>query len=54
MIDGEATLKRFYRRKDHICLRPANPNYDDIIVRADAGGEITIIGKVVGIYRPLE
>jgi repressor LexA len=54
MIDGEATLKRFYRRKDHICLRPANPNYDDIIVRADSSGEIVIIGKVVGIYRPLE
>jgi repressor LexA len=54
MIDGEATVKRFYRRKNHICLRPANPNYDDIIVSADSGAEIVIIGKVVGIYRPLE
>ncbi len=54
MINGEATLKRFHRRKDHICLRPANPNYDDIIVRADAAEEVAIIGKVVGIYRPLE
>jgi repressor LexA len=54
MIDDEATLKRFYRRKDHICLRPANPNYDDIIIHEDAGEEVAIIGKVVGVYRPLE
>ncbi len=54
MIEGEATLKRFYRRKTHICLRPANPAYNDIIVREDTGADISIIGKVVGIYRPLE
>jgi repressor LexA len=54
MIDDEATLKRFYRKKNHICLRPANPNYDDIIIHKDAGEEVSIIGKVVGIYRPLE
>ena len=52
-IDGEATLKRYYRLKDHICLRPANPNYDDIMIHAGTGEEITIIGKVVGIYRQL-
>ncbi len=54
MIDGEATLKRFFRKKNQICLRPANPNYEDIIIRAGAGEEVSIIGKVVGIYRPLE
>ena len=52
-IDGEATLKRFYRLKDHICLRPANPNYDDIMIHEGTGEEIAIIGKVVGIYRQL-
>ncbi len=52
-LDGEATLKRYYRLKDYICLRPANPNYDDIIIREGTGKEISIIGRVVGIYRSL-
>jgi repressor LexA len=52
-IDGEATLKRYYRLKDHICLRPANPNYGDIKIHEGEGNEIAIIGKVVGIYRSL-
>lgn len=53
MIDGEATLKRYYRGADHIRLQPENPNMDPIIIR-QGGSEVTIIGKVVGIYRPLE
>jgi repressor LexA len=52
MIDGEATLKRFYRGRGHIRLQPENPNMEPIIVRRGEG-EVTIIGKVVGIYRPL-
>lgn len=53
MIDGEATLKRFFKERTKIRLVAANPNYDDIIVRAGKG-DITIIGKVVGVYRHLE
>ncbi|RNC68591.1 MAG: repressor LexA [Desulfuromonadales bacterium] len=53
MIDGEATLKRFYRGRDHIRLQPENPNMNPIIIR-EGEGEVQIIGKVVGIYRPLE
>lgn len=53
MLDGEATLKRFYRRRDHIRLQPENPNMEPIIVRPGKG-EVMIIGKVVGIYRELE
>lgn len=53
MVDGEATLKWFYRERDHIRLQPANPNMHAIIVRPD-DGEVTIIGKVIGIYRHLE
>jgi repressor LexA len=54
MVDGEATLKRFYRKRGQITLVPSNPNYDDIIIRSGAGSEVTIVGKVVGIYRALE
>jgi repressor LexA len=52
MVEGEATLKRFYREGGRIRLQPENPNMEPIIIRA---GEVkvTIVGKVVGIYRPL-
>jgi len=53
MVDGEATLKRFYREDGAIRLQPENPNYPPIIISGE-GSEVTIIGKVVGIYRPLE
>ena len=53
MVDGEATLKWFYRERDHIRLQPANPNMEPIIVRPE-DGDVVIIGKVVGVYRQLE
>ncbi len=53
MIDGEATLKRFYQARDHIRLQPENPNMEAIIVRPGEG-EVVIVGKVIAIYRELE
>lgn len=47
VIDGEATVKRFYRGKDHIRLQPANPDYAPIIVKSD----FQICGKVIGLLR---
>jgi repressor LexA len=44
--DNEATLKRFYREKDHIRLQPANEAYEPIRVR-----DVTIQGVVVGVLR---
>ncbi|HEY6871128.1 MAG TPA: transcriptional repressor LexA [Geobacteraceae bacterium] len=52
MIDGEATLKRFFRERGRIRLQPENPAMEPIIVRA-RDGEVVIIGKVIGIYRGL-
>jgi len=52
MVDDEATLKRFYRKRDHIRLQPENPAMAPIIIRKGEG-EVKIIGKVVGIYREL-
>jgi len=52
MVDGEATLKWFFRESDHIRLQPANPNMEPIIVRPEQ--EVAIVGKVIGIYRQLE
>lgn len=53
MVNGEATLKRFFRERGKIRLVAANPNYEDIVVRPGTG-EVVIVGKVVGIYRPME
>lgn len=53
MVDGEATLKRFFRERGKVRLVAANPNYDDIVVRPGKG-DVVIVGKVVGIYRPME
>lgn len=53
MIDGEATLKRFYRERGRIRLQPENPNMESIIIRPGAA-ELTIVGKVIGIYRSME
>lgn len=53
MVNGEATLKRFYREKDHIRLQPENPNLRPIILR-EGDGEVSIVGKVVAIFRNLE
>ena len=52
MIDGEATMKRFYREKGRIRLQPRNPNMEPIII--PAGEEVAIIGKVVKIIRDIE
>lgn len=48
LIDGEATLKRFYRDGDGVTLRAENKNHAPIIV---SQGEFRILGKVVGLVR---
>jgi repressor LexA len=52
MLDGEATVKWFYREDDHIRLQPANRDMEPIIIRPE-DGELAIIGKVIGVYRQL-
>ncbi len=42
----EATVKRFYKEKDHYRLQPENDTMAPIILP-----EVTILGKVVGLYR---
>jgi repressor LexA len=52
MVDGEATVKWFYKEPDHIRLQPANSNMDPILIYPEYG-EVTIVGKVIGIYRSM-
>lgn len=44
--DNEATIKRFFKEKDHIRLQPENDALEPIIL-----DNVTILGKVIGLYR---
>lgn len=46
ICQGEATLKRFIRRKDHILLKPENKRMKPIRVT-----EVQILGVMVGLIR---
>ena len=48
MIEGEATLKRFYKKEGVVTLKAENEKYAPIVV---AEGEFRIVGKVVGLLR---
>ncbi len=44
--DDEATVKTFYKEKDHIRLQPENSTMEPIRLN-----NVTILGKVVGLFR---
>lgn len=46
LINDEATLKTFYKEKDHIRLQPENSSMEPIIVK-----DCSILGLLVGIFR---
>ncbi len=48
LIGEEATVKTFYKEKDHIRLQPENSTMDPIIVP-----DCQILGKVSGVFRKI-
>ncbi len=48
IIDDGATVKRFYREKDHIRLQPENSSMEPIITT-----DCSIAGRVVAVFRRL-
>lgn len=50
LVNGEATLKRYFKKGNTVTLKPENPNYRAITV---SHGEFRILGKVVGLVRKL-
>ncbi|MGY0691647.1 transcriptional repressor LexA [Virgibacillus sp. FSP13] len=44
--EDEATVKRFFKEKDHIRLQPENATMEPLIYQ-----NVTILGKVIGLYR---
>jgi repressor LexA len=46
--DDEATVKRFYRERDHIRLQPENASMEPMLY-----SNVSILGKVIGVFRTL-
>lgn len=46
--EDEATVKRFYKERNHIRLQPENPSMEPIIL-----DNATILGKVIGVIRQI-
>jgi repressor LexA len=46
MMGEEATVKRFFKERDHIRLQPENPEMEPI-----RSTDVRVIGKVVGVFR---
>ena len=50
MVDKAMTLKKFYKRKDHVRLEPCNTHMDPIIVDP-AKENVSVLGVLVGVIR---
>jgi len=46
--DDEATVKTFYKERDHIRLQPENPTMEPLRYK-----HVTVLGKVIGIFREM-
>ncbi|AKG35068.1 transcriptional repressor LexA [Paenibacillus durus] len=47
--DDEATVKTFYKERDHIRLQPENPDYEPLRLN-----RVSILGKVIGLFRDIQ
>ena len=47
--DDEATVKRFFKEKDHIRLQPENATMEPLLLE-----NVSILGKVIGLYRDID
>jgi repressor LexA len=53
-VGEEITLKRFYREKDKVTLKGEHPEFPPLILKGREITTMSILGKVIGIYRPVE
>lgn len=52
LVENDATIKRFYKRKGRIELHPANPHYD--IITLEDTSEFKILGVLSSVIRQCE
>ena len=48
MVDGEATVKRFFRESGRVRLQPANAAMEPIYA-----SDVSVLGKVEAVFRKL-
>jgi repressor LexA len=48
LVGDEATVKRFFRERDHVRLQPENDAVEPILSR-----DVQVLGRVVGVFRRL-
>jgi len=51
VVDGEATVKNFYRQKEAVELHPANSSMSPIVIES---GDFKLAGVLVGLLRRYE
>ena len=51
MVEGDATVKRFYRDRGRVRLQPANGEMEPIWL--DGSQDAAVVGKVVGVFRAM-
>lgn len=51
MVDGDATVKRFFKEGDRVRLQPSNAAMDPIYV--DRRSDVKVIGVAVGVFRKI-
>lgn len=49
LVDDSATIKTFYKEKDHIRLQPENDYLDPIVIYPEQ--QFQVLGKVIGVFR---
>ena len=52
-LDGEATVKRYYREADAIRLQPSNPGMEPILIPNDQADGACVVGAVIGVFRKI-
>lgn len=52
LIGDEATVKRIYRERDRVVLRPENPDFEPIRID-ESSPPLRLLGRVVGVYREM-
>ena len=46
LVGEEATVKRYFRERDHIRLEPENENFEPI-----RSPDVKVLGRVIGVFR---
>ena len=49
LVEDSATIKTFYKEKDHIRLQPENDFMDPSVISPDQ--QFQVLGKVIGVFR---